>query len=195
MNLRHLTAPSIAVLALTVVLAACGSDHSGAHTASATQESSSLNAADIEFSQGMIAHHEQAIEMAEIALDPKSGAGSEVIDLATRIKGAQDPEVALMTGWLTTAGQPVVMDMGESHDMSTMDGMMSADQMDAMAAMTGTEFDQVWLQMMVAHHEGAISQSQTVKNNGSNADVLVLADQIITAQQAEITEMEALIKS
>lgn len=153
-----------------------------------------MNAADVEFAQGMIAHHEQAIEMAEIALDPNVGASPQVVDLATRIKGAQDPEVELMTGWLTAAGEPVAMDTSEGHDMSTMDGMMTADQMDAMAAMTGTEFDQMWLEMMIAHHQGAISQSETVKAEGSNPDVLALADQIITAQQAEITEMQNLLE-
>ena len=103
----------------------------------------------------MIAHHEQAIEMAEIALDPNTGASAEVVDLATRIQAAQDPEVELMTGWLTAAGESVTMDTSDGHDMSSMDGMMTADQMDAMAAMTGAEFDQMWLEMMIAHHEGA----------------------------------------
>ena len=201
MKLRRLAAPAIA-LALTATLAACGSDDSSStDTTPATQASGdssatvALNTADIEFAQGMIAHHEQAIEMAEIALDPTVGASPEVIDLATRIKGAQDPEVELMTAWLTAAGEPVAMDMSDGHDMSSMDGMMTAEQMDAMAALTGEEFDQMWLEMMIAHHEGAISQSQTVKANGSNADVLALADQIITAQQAEITEMQALLQA
>ncbi len=180
--------------------AACGSDDSpAADTTAATLASGgsnadvALNAADIEFAQGMIAHHEQAIEMAEIALDPNIGASPAVVDLATRIKGAQDPEVELMTGWLTAAGEPVAMDVSEGHDMSSMDGMMTAEQMDSMAAMTGTEFDQMWLEMMIAHHEGAIGQSQTVKANGSNTDVLARADQIITAQQAEIDEMQTLL--
>lgn len=197
--IRRLAAPAIA-LALTATLAACGSDDaSSGDTTPATQAPTGsdaavfLNEADIEFAQGMIAHHEQAIEMAEIALDPNVGASPEVIDLATRIKGAQDPEVELMTGWLTVAGEPVVMDTSDGHDMSSMDGMMTVEQMDAMAAMTGTEFDQMWLEMMIAHHEGAISQSETVKAAGSNADVLTLADQIVSAQQAEITEMRALL--
>lgn len=201
MTLRRFAVPTIA-LALTATLAACGSDDSSsADTAAAGSEapvgstaSAALNAADVEFAQGMIAHHEQAIEMAEIALDPNIGASAEVVDLATRIKGAQDPEVNLMTEWLTAAGEPVAMDASEGHDMSSMEGMMTAEQMDAMAAMMGPEFDQMWLEMMIAHHEGAIAQSQTVKANGSNADVLALADQIITAQQAEITEMQALLQ-
>ena len=200
MKLRRLAAPAIA-LALAVTLAACGSDDSSStDTTPATQAPGdstatvALNTADIEFAQGMIAHHEQAIEMAEIALDPTVGASPEVIDLATRIKGAQDPEVELMTAWLTAAGEPVAMDMSDGHDMSSMDGMMTAEQMDAMAALAGEEFDQMWLEMMIAHHEGAITQSETVKAEGSNVDVLALADQIITAQQAEITEMQSLLQ-
>jgi uncharacterized protein (DUF305 family) len=197
--IRRLAVPAIA-LALTAALGACGSDHASMADDAATQASSgsrstiTLNAADIEFAQGMIAHHEQAIEMAEIALDPAVGARPEVIDLANRIKAAQDPEVASMTGWLTAAGEPVMMDASDGHDMSSMDGMMTAEQMDAMAAMTGTAFDQMWLEMMIAHHEGAVTQSETAKTKGSNADVLALADQIITAQRGEITEMQALLQ-
>ena len=199
MHLRRLASPIIAV-ALLVTLSACGSDHSSHTNITAVGSSGgadgllALNAADIEFAQGMIAHHEQAIEMAEIALDPNVKASPAVVDLATRIKGAQDPEVELMTGWLTAAGEPVAMDASEGHDMSSMEGMMTAEEMDAMAAMTGADFDKIWLQMMIEHHQGAISQSQTVKANGSNTDVLTLADTIITAQQGEITEMQALLQ-
>ena len=192
---RRLAVPAIA-LALAATLAACGSDDAPSAGTRAPGEATApvtLNAADIAFAQGMIAHHQQAIEMAEIALDPNVGAGPEVIDLATRIKGAQGPEVELMTGWLTTAGEPVVMDSTDGHDMSSMDGMMTAEQMDAMAAMNGAEFDQTWLEMMIAHHQGAITQSEAVKADGSNADVLALADRIITAQQGEIAEMQALL--
>jgi uncharacterized protein (DUF305 family) len=198
--IRRLAAPAI-TLALTITLAACGSDDASSAANPATQApgvadaAPTLNDADVEFAQGMIAHHEQAIEMAEIALDPNVGAGPEVLDLATRIKGAQDPEVQLMTGWLTAAGEPVVMDTSDGHDMSSMDGMMTAEQMDAMAAMTGAAFDKMWLEMMIAHHQGAISQSETVKADGSSTDVLALVDRIITAQQAEITEMQALLES
>ncbi len=199
---RLLVAPIAATLALT--LAACGSDDDASSVdttpAAATDPAGEqgevvLNDADVEFAQGMIAHHEQAIEMSEIALDPNRSAGAEVIDLATRIQAAQEPEIEQMTAWLTAAGEPLTMDMSEGHDMSDMDGMMTAEQMDALAAATGADFDQMWLEMMIAHHEGAISQSETVKANGSNPDVLALADQIITAQQAEIAEMQTLLGS
>ncbi len=198
MKLRHLTAPSIA-LSFALTFVACASDDAQSSDTFATDSPSGSTSAtalgeeDIEFAQGMIAHHEQAIEMAEIALDPTVGASPAVTDLATRIKAAQDPEVELMTGWLTAAGEPIVMDTSEGHEMSSMDGMMTAEQMDALAAMNGGEFDRTWVEMMIAHHEGAISQSESVKDNGSNPDVLALADQIIAAQRVEITEMQALL--
>ncbi len=202
MSFRFLAAPTLA-LVLAGTLVACGSDDASsgdATSAAATTEGSTgadeamtLNDADVEFAQGMIAHHEQAVEMAEIGLDPTVGAGPEVTDLATRIQAAQEPEIVLMTGWLTAAGESVTMDMSDGHDMSSMEGMMTVEQMDALVLATGAEFDRMWLEMMIAHHEGAISQSETVKADGSNADVLLLADQIIVAQQSEITEMQALL--
>lgn len=193
-----------------VLLAACGSDDpasgdghtdhaTGSTSATASPEdgapagATALNDAEIEFAQGMIAHHEQAIEMAEMALDPAMGAGTEVVDLATRIQAAQDPEIDLMTGWLEAAGQPVAMDTSDGHDMSEMDGMMSAEQMDALGAATGTDFDRMWLEMMIEHHEGATSQAEDVRDAGANPDVLALADAIIATQQAEITEMQGLL--
>lgn len=201
MKFRHFATPAVAA-ALAITITACGSEESPSSEPAATSASSdttsaaaSLNEADIEFAQGMIVHHEQAIEMAEIALDPNVGAGAEVVDLATRVRDAQDPEVQLMTAWLTAAGEPTAMDMSEGHDMSSMGGMMSDEQMQALSAATGPDFDRMWLEMMIQHHEGAISQSQTVKASGSNAEVLALADQIIAAQQAEIAEMQALLGS
>ena len=201
MKIRRLAA-STAIVALAATLAACGSDDtsSSADTASVTQAEApegtaavTLNEADVEFAQGMIGHHQQAIEMSEIALDPTRGASPEVVDLATRIQAAQDPEVQVMTAWLTAAGEPITMDMS-ADEMSMMEGMMTAEQMDAMAAAMGAEFDSMWLEMMIAHHQGAVAQSETVKAAGSNLDVLALADQIIAAQQAEIAEMQALLQ-
>jgi uncharacterized protein (DUF305 family) len=154
-----------------------------------------FNDADVVFAQGMIAHHEQAIEMADIALDPTIGASAEVQDLATRVKAAQDPEIEAMTGWLTAWGQPVQMDTSGGHDMSSMEGVMTAEEMDALGAATGAEFDTMWLEMMIRHHEGAVAMAETVKASGSNADVLGLAEEIITTQQAEIEEMQALLDS
>lgn len=199
-------------VALAVTLAACGGSDAPASNAAASTSSvassdattgaqhgdasgdtAALNEADISFAQGMIAHHEQAIAMADLALAPNAGASPDVVDLATRIKGAQGPEVDMMAAWLTSAGQPIDMDMSGGHDMSSMDGMMTTQDMTELAAKQTGEFDRAWLEMMIAHHEGAISQSEEVMANGSNLDVRALAGQIITAQQGEITEMQALL--
>jgi uncharacterized protein (DUF305 family) len=186
------------VLGLTLM--ACGGDDNeaspadAATTTEATVTVDDFNTADVTFAQAMIPHHEQAVEMAELALDPASGAGPAVRDLAARIEAAQDPEIELMTGWLTAWDQPLEMDMGhDDHDMSAMDGMMSAEDMDALAAATGADFDRLWTEMMVAHHEGAITMAEAAQTEGSNPDVLALAGRIITAQQQEIDEMQDLL--
>lgn len=202
MKLRHATVlAAIGVLPLV----ACGGDDSSNSTTAAPAATDAettgssvgveFNTADVEFLQGMIPHHEQAIEMADIALDPTVGASAEVVDLATRVKAAQDPEIEQMTGLLTAWGQPVQMDTSGGHDMSTMEGTMTAEQMDALSAASGAEFDMMWLESMISHHEGAIAMAQAVKGSGSNPEAIALADQIIAAQQAEITEMQALLGS
>ena len=194
MKLRVLVTTAAAVVG-TLTLAACGSESKSASEGPDAPATGAFNDADVTFAQGMIPHHEQAIEMSDIALDPTVGASAEVGALATRIKAGQDPEITLMTGWLSAWGQPVTMDITEGHDMSSMEGMMSVEEMDALGALTGTEFDKAWLAMMIRHHQGAIAMALTVKANGSNPDLLALADQVIAAQQGEIAEMEALLAS
>lgn len=198
MKLRLMSTAVVAALAL----AACGGDDDAdtattqAPASDATTPAGSateFNDADVMFAQGMIPHHEQAIEMADIALDPTVGAGPEVIDLATRIKAGQDPEIQQMKGWLQAWGQPMQMDMSDGHDMSGMDGMMTAEEMDSLGTMTGADFDRMWMEMMIRHHEGAITMAETTKADGSNPDVATLADAVITAQQGEIAEMQALL--
>ena len=189
MRRRLVTLCLLAVVAL--VAAACGDD---GNTSSAADKGSS-NDADATFAQGMIPHHDQAIEMAEIALDPTVGASRQVRDLATRIKQAQDPEIEMMAGWLDAWGEEMPMDSSGGHDMSSMDdassmqGMMSAEDMATLRAARGASFNTTWLQMMVRHHQGAIAMAEVVKAEGSDPAVRALADRIIAAQQAEIDEM------
>lgn len=199
MKSRYLIA-SLVLVTATATLAACGGDDAStsgspaaASSNSAAGSATDFNDADTEFAQGMIPHHEQAIEMADMALDPTMGAGDEVKDLATRIKQGQDPEITMMSGWLTSWGQSMTMDSSGGHDMSSMDGMMSSDEMDKLGAMSGAPFDKMWMEMMIRHHEGAIEMAKTAKAKGSNPDVKAMADRVIAAQQAEIDEMKALM--
>jgi uncharacterized protein (DUF305 family) len=156
-----------------------------------------FNDADVAFAQNMIPHHDQAIAMADLALDPVSGAGPEVIGLAERIKAAQGPEVEMMNGWLDRWGQPMSTDMGqEDHNMGSMDGMaglMSAGEMAALADATGPDFDRMWLEQMVKHHQGAIAMAEQAKVDASNPELIGLADAVISAQQTEIEEMNLLL--
>lgn len=193
MKIRLMTA---AVASAALVFSACGGDDGDATsstTAPSVAAATAPNAADVTFAQGMIAHHQQAVEMAEIALDPTRAAGPAVTELARRIQAAQEPEIATMTAWLAAWDEPVAMDTSGGHDMSSMEGMMTAAEMDALAKATGPAFDNMWLGMMIAHHQGAVAQSETVTTDGAHSDVRILADQIIAAQTAEITEMQDLL--
>ena len=190
--------PCAAILvAGTLLLTACGGGSDADSSESVAPESiaaatdSSFNDADVAFAQGMIPHHAQAVDMASLALQPESGASAEIQALATAIQSAQDPEIETMTQWLQTWGQP--MEMPGMDGMDGMDGMMTQEQMASLAGLSGPAFDAEWATMMIAHHQGAITQAETVKASGADPEVLALADQIISAQQAEIAQLQALL--
>jgi uncharacterized protein (DUF305 family) len=187
---------------LVVGASACGSSESTSASRSAsTTASADYNAADVTFAQLMVPHHQQAVEMADLALASKAGASKAVQDLATRIKNAQDPEIQMMQGWMTMWGSPMTgnstMPMGSDQTSGTVDmahnGMMSDADITTLAAAHGTEFDTMWLTLMISHHQGAVTMAMTEQQNGSNADATTLAGKIITAQNAEIAEMNKLL--
>lgn len=201
--MRHLPRTRLAVVAASVaaLLAACGGNDAGTTaltadpattTAGTTGASAAFNDADVMFAQSMIPHHQQAVAMASLALDPARNAGLDVISLAERIQSAQEPEIEQMRRWLEQWGAPE-MDTSGGHDMRSMDGMMSDAEMERLASLTGPEFDTAWMEAMIAHHEGAIAMAEDVKANGASTDVTTLAEAIIAGQQAEIDEMRALL--
>lgn len=154
------------------------------------------NDADVEFATGMIPHHEQAVTMADLALEQ---GGPEVATLAEEIQAAQGPEIETMTGWLESWGEevPEAMDDMEMDGMdhSGMDGMMSPEQMEDLESAEGGEFDTLWLEMMIEHHEGAIAMSKDQVADGQNADAVGLAEDIAEAQQSEITQMQEMLET
>ena len=152
-----------------------------------------FNTADLQFAQTMIPHHRQAVAMADIALDPTVGASAKVVDLAKRIERTQGPELEMMSGWLTSWGQPMQMGAAMSQSTPMMDGMMTDVEMSSLRKVTGADFDTLWMQLMIRHHTGAIALAHAIKNSGSNSDVLAMADQVIAAQQSEITEMQTML--
>jgi uncharacterized protein (DUF305 family) len=143
---------------------------------------------DVQFAQMMIPHHQQAVEMADLALQNDS-ASADVKALATQIKAAQDPEIQKMKGWL---GQ-----WGASESSGPMDhgagGMMTDQDMSNLMGANGTEFDRMWLTMMIAHHQGAVTMAQDVLATTANADVKELATAVVEGQNKEIATMQGLL--
>lgn len=190
---------AVLVVAGLFTLAACGNSGNSmsdmGDTSSTAPTSSSdeggFNDGDVEFATDMIPHHRQAIEMAELAESRTSS--PKVKRLAKRIENAQDPEIETMSGWLTSWGEPLPTDMG-GHDMSgSMPGMMTMEEMTELEAASGAEFDEMFLTMMIKHHEGAIDMAETEQRDGAFPDAVALAEQIESAQTAEIETMRALL--
>ncbi|MFI9585929.1 DUF305 domain-containing protein [Streptomyces sp. NPDC052236] len=201
-SLIRRTALVAATAAAALVLAACGGGghdmgsmgDSSSPSTSATAQAGDHNDADVSFAKEMIQHHRQAVDMAEMA-DTRASS-SEVKELATKIKGAQDPEIKTMSGWLTSWGEDVPADMDgmEGHDMSSaMPGMMSSEDMDRMEKASGAAFDKMFLEMMIKHHEGAVEMAKSEKTDGKYAAAKKLADDVIAAQTAEIDQMKKLL--
>ncbi|MFC5822455.1 DUF305 domain-containing protein [Nonomuraea insulae] len=165
---------------------AMGSSAPAATTASA-QPSATFNDADVTFAQMMIPHHEQAVEMADLA--PTRAADPEIKELAAKIKAAQDPEIQTMKDWLTEWGKAAPED-GMGHDMP---GVMPEEDMTKLKAVKGAEFDKLFAQQMIAHHNGAIEMARTEQSGGSNPEAKELAKAIETTQQAEVEQLRKIL--
>jgi uncharacterized protein (DUF305 family) len=152
----------------------------------------------VAFATEMIPHHQQAVETAE----PAAGRANspEVRQLAEDIEAAQVPEIETMTHWLKDWGQETPTgsmghgDMGHG-DSQEMPGMMDETEMRRLTGSDGATFDQMFLQMMIEHHEGAIEMARTEQANGENPDAVALAEQIEADQEAEIATMKELLDS
>jgi uncharacterized protein (DUF305 family) len=146
----------------------------------------SFSSSDVMFAQMMIPHHQQAVDMGTLAesraFDP------EVRALAAQIKSEQVPEIVQMNDWLNK--ENVGLDMG--HEMA-MDGMLTSKQFESLKAAKGHAFDKLYLEGMVAHHEGAIVMAQMVLKS-RNPEVKALGEAIVTSQTKQITFLKDLIK-
>jgi len=208
-------------LGLGLALSGCGSDNSaGSPTATSSDTGSSMdhgsmsadsnhNDADVTFATEMIQHHEQALAMVTMTeghqLDPA------VQSLADDIKAAQTPEIQTMTGWLTAWGTATpsasstddMSGMGDMSDMPSMSasagsmgsmpGMMTDADMTKLKNASDSEFQKMWMQMMIEHHEGAVQMAQTEQTDGEYQPAIDLAGQIIASQSKEIDTMKKLL--
>ncbi len=192
------TFSSIAIaLTAAIALAGCGGSSDADDKAGAD-----FNSADVTFAQSMIPHHEQAVVMAKMAKTQASSA--EVKELAAQIEAAQAPEIEAMTGWLQAwekdESDSSGHDMGDMGgggmmDDADMPGMMSDNEMSMLGNAKGSAFDQMFLTMMISHHEGAIAMATTEQQDGKSPDAIRMAEQIEEAQTAEIALMKSLLTS
>ena len=195
-TMKKLALTAVALAAAALLFGACGSHDMGSmdmgsmDTGNSIPESADFNDADVMFAQMMIPHHQQAIAMSDIALDPNSQASAAIIALATQIKGAQDPEISQMKNLLTDWGKS--MEMGSMAHSSMMSGMLSLEEMDTLGQLKGAEFDKTWAKGMIAHHEGAIAMANEVLANGKNSEILALANAVVSGQSAEIKTLKPL---
>ena len=166
-------------------------DHMGMHGQNQGQmmntNDGAFSGSDIMFAQMMIPHHQQAIEMSDLAI--KISKNSDVVKLAKQIKAAQTPEITQMRNWLSAANASETMD----HSMG-MGGMLSDAEISTLSKSTGKTFDSLFLTGMIAHHEGAIHMVMMIQDS-SNAEVKTLGEAIVKAQTAEIALMKDLLKT
>ncbi|MGZ5378521.1 MAG: DUF305 domain-containing protein [Mycobacterium sp.] len=225
---RKTLAVGAATLAALVTVGACSNTSttqgdSPSSVSAPSADTEAHNQADAMFTQHMIPHHQQAIEMSDMLLG-KQGIDPRVLDLAKQIKAAQAPEIEQMQNWLTQWGMPTMpmmpgMEMpGHSgmpsatpsepgapthsmmpgpgmSDIPGMDGMMSEEDMAALKNAQGVEASKLYLTQMIKHHEGAITMAQNEIKDGQYPDTIALARSIVTSQQQEIDTMNKILAS
>ncbi len=197
------TRPILLIAAATLsvaLLAACSGMHpapssprtsAGTSSASSGADTSPRNDADVMFSMMMVPHHAQAVEMADLV--PSRSTDAPLVTLAAAIKGAQQPEIDLMTAWLKSWGLAPMTDMAGHMGHMGMDGMMTDEEMAELTGLTGAPFDRMWLDMMIRHHEGALDMAKLVREQGVHGPTRTLAESILESQTREIVQMKAML--
>ncbi|GAB1823518.1 DUF305 domain-containing protein [Herbidospora sp. RD11066] len=148
-----------------------------------------VSAADVRFAEGMVGHHRQALEMTGLVPDRASDA--RVKALAGRITAAQQPEIKVLTGWLTRLGREVPA--GHAH-MSGY-GMASLAEMNRLREERGAAFDALFLKLMIRHHEGALEMAGEQLKEGRDRLMKTLAMDIVSGQQIEIGRMRSILNA
>ena len=150
-------------------------------------DGSTYNLLDATFVQMMIAHHQQAVTMADLARG--RAADPELIALAERISAAQKPEIDVLRAWLAARKLP---ESNSGHDHTTMPGMQTPDAVATLTAARGADFDRRFVEMMTAHHEGARQMAADVIRGGTDQMLSEMANEMSVEQGSEINRMAQL---
>ena len=170
-------------------------DSNNGNDGTAEASSTEHSEADVMFAQMMMPHHEQAIEMSDIILS-KEDIPADVVELAEEIKAAQGPEIQQLTDWLEQWGEPVEPESDTGgHDMSTMEGMLSDDELQQLRDAQGTDAARMFMEHMIAHHEGAVTMAEDEVADGTYQPAIDLSHTIIATQQQEIDDMRDMLNS
>jgi uncharacterized protein (DUF305 family) len=153
---------------------------------SSSSSNSNYTGADIMFLQMMIPHHQQAIDISNLAI--KASSDPELLELAKIIARDQAAEIKQMKAWLKDAGASEEM----GHSMDGMGGMLNDDELAALSAATGKEFDTLWLKGMTEHHDGAIHMTQMIED-AQNADIKAFGAKVIKDQSEQIAQMKKML--
>lgn len=153
-------------------------------------------AADVQFMQGMIGHHLQALEMVGLLTSRTADEGMRL--LGKRIEISQADEIQMMREWLMARGEPLP-DPHAHHapNAALMPGMLTPNEMQRLAAATGAAFDRLFLELMIKHHEGALLMVDELFSSpgaGQQSDIFALASDVEADQRIEIERMRALLK-
>jgi uncharacterized protein (DUF305 family) len=151
------------------------------HFDNSTSSATDYTADEVMFAKMMIPHHQQAIEMSDMALTTSTN--PQIRALAQQIRDAQAPEVEEMKMWFPTTG------MGSMMDDMPMSGMLTDSELETLRASTGTAFDRLFLTSMIGHHEGALEMVKLISDSKNN-EVKTLAANIVKSQSAEIALMK-----
>lgn len=186
--MRKVIALSIAATALfglSACSAAANVDHSGHSDHTTPAATADFSSADLMFAQMMIPHHQQAVDISFMALANTQNA--DVRTLAESIITHQSTEVVTMKSWLDAAG----VNLDDSHSMH-MQGMLTEAQLAELEAAKDAEFDALWLEGMIMHHEGAVVMAKDVTDS-TNTEISHFAEHVIEDQTAEIAKMKDLL--
>lgn len=156
-----------------------------------TASGADFNESDVMFAQMMIPHHQQAVELADLALKSTSSAIPEILQLAQQIRDGQESEIKQMNDLLIQWKQPLDSHAAMGHG-SEMEGMLSEQEMMDLALLTGSAFDAAWIAAMTFHHQGAIAMAGAAANDGINPEIKTLTAAIIEVQQREIETLQTL---
>ncbi len=188
----------LAAIAAAVFLSSCSSPSSDGHTDHEhteepviTGQPAGFNADDVSFATNMIPHHQQAVELS--ALVPDRSTNPELVALAQQVSAAQQPEIETMKVFLVQWKENPDAGSGHEGHGAPMAGMVDEGTMTKLESLNGPEFDKLWLESMISHHQGAIEMAKAEIANGANVDAKRMAQTIIDTQQAEIGKMKQML--